>query len=38
MPLRPNMSGCEKGSGYRLTHWEASKGQAVMGQYKEEGV
>jgi len=30
VPLRLNTShsGCEKGSGYRLPHWEASKGRA----------
>ena len=28
MPLWLNTSGCEQGSGYRLPHWEASKGQA----------
>jgi len=33
VPLRPNTSGCasEKGSGYRLPHWKASKGQASSG-------
>jgi len=30
--LRPNRSGCEKGSGYRFQHWEAAgKGQASEG-------
>ena len=31
VPLRPNTSGGEKGSGYSFPHWEAGKGQASQG-------
>jgi len=31
VPLQPNTSDCEKGSGDRLPHWEADKGRASEG-------